>query len=66
MRITGCAYLGYLKHQDTSTAWEHSPQYKQEMEMDVQTRWRPMEIQGMDTQRLHELFDRKNLEEKTQ
>jgi hypothetical protein len=36
------------------------------MEMDVQTWWRPMEIQGMDTQRLHGLLDRKNLEEKTQ
>jgi hypothetical protein len=36
------------------------------MEMDVQTRWRPMQIRGMDTQRLDGLLDRTNLEENTQ
>jgi hypothetical protein len=66
MKTTGWSYLGHLKCQDTSTAWEHSPQYKQEMEMDVQTRWRPMQIRGMDTQRLDGLLDRTNLEENTQ
>jgi hypothetical protein len=64
--MIGWAYLGHLKCQDTSAAWEHSPQYKQEMEMDLQTRWRPMQIRDTDTQRLHELLDKTNLEEKTE
>jgi hypothetical protein len=34
------------------------------METDIQTRWKFMEIQGMNIQRLHELLDRTNLEEK--
>jgi hypothetical protein len=35
------------------------------MEMDDQTRWQPMEIQGTNTQRLQELLYKTNLEEKT-
>jgi hypothetical protein len=34
--------------------------------MDVQTKQEPMEIQDMTRQKLHQLFDKTNLEEKTQ